>query len=280
VLVQSIVDRSILASAVRLTATARWLGLLAGPALGSALMLAVGPAWGIFINILCYVPLFVWLWKAQYGPRFSKEPRPAAVPIRGFSEIWQTIRAVAKHRTIAAMTLLAGAASLFVGNAYQAQMPEFAEHLGHGEGGTAYGMLLAADAAGALIAGVVLEGRGLLQPSPRKAFVLAMLWCCAIGGFALTRTYPLAWALMFAGGFLQLAFAAMAQAIVQIEAPVAIRGRVIGLYNMSSLGLRAFSGLSVGVLGSMIGIHFSLAVSALMLFAVVGSLLAFTARGR
>jgi len=50
--------------------------------------------------------------------------------------------------------------------------------------------------------------------------------------------------------------------------------RVIGLFNMASLGLRAFSGISVGLLGSLIGIHWSLALSALATMIVAGGLLA------
>ena len=68
--------------------------------------------------------------------------------------------------------------------------------------------------------------------------------------------------------------------LVQMEAPVNIRGRVIGLYNMSSLGMRAFAGVTVGLLGSLIGIHWSLALSALMLLATIGALSAFTLRRR
>jgi hypothetical protein len=37
---------------------------------------------------------------------------------------------------------------------------------------------------------------------------------------------------------------------------------VIGLYNMSYHGLRAFSGVTVGMGGSLIGVHWSLALSA------------------
>jgi MFS family permease len=159
-------------------------------------------------------------------------------------------------------------------------MPEFAEDLGHGNAGVAYSMLLAADAAGALIAGFVLESRGLLQPRPRTAFILAMLWCLAIGGFAAAPSYPIAFALLFVAGFLQLAFAAMGQTLVQLNAPAEIRGRVIGLYSMSSLGLRAFSGVTVGILGSMIGIHWSLALSAMVLLAITAGLLAFTLKAR
>jgi hypothetical protein len=61
---------------------------------------------------------------------------------------------------------------------------------------------------------------------------------------------------------------------VQLDAPLDKRGRVIGLFNMASLGLRAFSGISVGVIGSMIGIHWSLALSALATMVVAAGLLA------
>ena len=50
------------------------------------------------------------------------------------------------------MTVLVGAASFFVGNAYQAQMPGFAQRFGScARADFSYSMLLAADAAGGLI---------------------------------------------------------------------------------------------------------------------------------
>jgi MFS family permease len=139
-------------------------------------------------------------------------------------------------------------------------------------------MLLAADAAGALFAGFLLESRGLLQARPRTALVLAMLWCCAISGFAASSSYPLALALLFAVGFLELSFNAMAQTLVQLHAPAPIRGRVIGLYILSALGMRAFSGVTVGIVGGLIGIHWSLALSAIALLAIMAALLAFSTR--
>jgi MFS family permease len=172
------------------------------------------------------------------------------------------------------MTVLAGAASFFVGNAYSSQMPGFAEDVGHGDPGVSYSMLLAADAAGALLAGLALEGRGLLPPRPRTAIVLAIFWCVALMLFALSQSYALALCFLFAAGFLELSFNAMAQSLVQLNAPLDMRGRVIGLFNMASLGLRAFSGVSVGLLGSLIGVHWSLALSALATLAIAAGLLA------
>jgi MFS family permease len=280
VLVHDMVGQQDLPSAVRLIATARWLGLLGGPAVGAGMMLAFGPTYGILLNVLLFLPMVLWMWRAPYGPKFRKgHPTPPRA-VKGLADIVQTIRDIAGDRTIVSMTLLAGCASLFVGNAYQAQMPEFAHGLGHEHADMSYSFLLAADAAGALLAGLLLEGRGLLPPHPRTAFVLAMLWCVAIAGFAMSGSYALSLALLFVAGFLELSFNAMAQSLVQLRAPDRIRGRVIGLYNMSSLGLRAFAGVTVGLLGSLIGIHWSLALSAMALLAVTISLAALSMRRR
>jgi hypothetical protein len=276
-LIHDIVSPQQLPSAVRLTATARYLGLLMGPAVGAGLLLALGPSTGLFVNVLLYLPLTLWLWRAPYGPRF-RETRTATRTMRGLADVLATVRAVVGNAPIVSMTILAGAASLFVGNGYQAQMPGFAFDLGHGDPGVSYSMLLAADAAGALTAGFVLESRQLLVPAPRTACILAMLWCCALASFAMTRVYPLAVVLLFTAGFLELSFNTMAQTLVQLCAPEAIRGRVIGLYSMTSLGFRTFSGVSVGLAGSLIGIHRSLALSAVVVFIVTGVLVTVTGR--
>ncbi len=267
-LLYDIVGPADLMSAVRLNATARYVGVLVGPGVGGLIMLTLGPAHGILLNTLFYAPLVLWLIKAPYGPRFRAGAPAPQRAVRGIADIVLTAREIAAHPVIVAMTLLAGGASFLFGNAYSAQMPGFAHDLGHGDPGLSYSMLLAADAAGALLAGIALEGRNLLPADARTAIVLAMLWCVALTGFALAPNYPVALALLFAAGFCELSFNAMAQTLVQIHAPADIRGRVIGLFNMASLGLRAFSGVSVGLLGSFIGVHWSLAFSALAMLAV------------
>lgn len=282
-LLHDIVGRAELQSAVRLMATFRTLGLLMGPAIGGGFLLAFGAGWGILLNVFIYLPLTLWLWKAPYGPRFRKTaegaaPPPAAQRLSGVRDIVATVRRIAGDRVILSMTLLAGCASLLVGNAHQAQMPEFAHDLGHGDGGLHYSMLLAANAAGALVAGLALESRSLLPAAVRTACVLALLWCGAIAGFAAASWYPLALALLFCAGFLELSYNSMAQTLVQLNAPADIRGRVIGLYTTSALGLKSFSGVTVGIGGSLIGIHWSLALSAMVLLAVIAVLLSFAIR--
>jgi MFS family permease len=95
-----------------------------------------------------------------------------------------------------------------------------------------------------------------------------MIWCAALVGFARANVYVLAVSLLFVAGFVELAFNSMAQALVQMHAPAEIRGRVIGVFSMS-MGMRTFSGLTIGVLGASVGIHNSIVLSAGALFVVI-----------
>jgi hypothetical protein len=275
VLLYGLVGQTGIESAVRLTATARYLGMLAGPGVGSVMMRTIGPTPGIFFNALFYLPLMFWLFRA---PRVTTglvaSPRPA-VAVRGLSDIVDTFRLVRGMPVLFAMIVLAGGASFFIGNSYQAQMPAFAMDLGHGDPGAAYTALLGADAAGALTGGLLLEtGRGFFRTDTRSALWLALFWATSLGAFALVGWYGLALVLLFCAGFFELSFSSMAQTIVQISAPSAIRGRVLGVFNMSSAGLRTFSGVTVGLLGSLATVHISLAASAAAFMLMVLSLLA------
>src|SRR3954468_6048132 len=264
-----IVGPADLPSAVRLNAMARYLGVLVGPAVGGVIMLALGPSHGIMLNTVFYLPMLLWLF---WAPIRSKDAAPRRLAVRGLADIVQTIRAIGTHRLLTSMTLLAGLTSFMIGNAYHAQMPGFAIDLGHGDPGVSYSVLLAADAAGALLAGVALEAWGRLRPTPRTAILLAILWSVSLLAFAASPIYALAIALLFAAGFFELSFNTMAQALVQINAPADIRGRVVGLYNMAGLGMRAFSGITVGLAGAAIGIHWSLDLSAAVLLAFLSVL--------
>jgi MFS family permease len=273
-LLYDIVGPSSLASAVRLNATARYLGVLVGPGVGSIIMRTLGPTRGIFVNTLFYLPLLLWLVGAPYGRHFRRGTTGPKRAVRGIADIVQTLRDVRGVPVVAAMVLLAGAASFFIGNSYQAQMPGFAHELGHGDPGLAYTLLLGADAAGALLAGILLEThRTWLSTTAASALKLAFLWGCSLFAFSFMSWYPAAICVLFLAGFLELSFSSMAQAIVQLNAPDTIRGRVLGLFSMSAMGLRAFSGVTVGLLGSATNIHLSLALSALAFVVVAGLLL-------
>ena len=276
-MLHDIVGRETLPSAVRLNSTSRSLGVLCGPAIGSALLLGLGESWGIIANVLIYLPLTVWLLRVPYTGHLRDANATSRKPM-SFADAFQTLREVKDNPTLISMVALGGLSSLFVGASLGPQMPELAEGLGVSEAGLVYGALLAANAAGAVFGGLVLEGTGFLRPSARAAMLSTVVYSLCIVGFALSGSYALSLALLVVAGMSNLASQSIAQTLVQLLAPPEKRGRVVGVYNMSSGGLRAGSGFTVGMAGAVIGIHWSLALSALMLCIVAVGLLVYAAR--
>jgi MFS family permease len=279
-IIHDIVGRDYLQSAVRLNSTGRQLGVLLGPGIGGATMLLFGPPTGLFINVLMFLPMVVFMAMLPYSGHGRETGARGRTARFSVDSTIQLLRETSSSPTILSMILLGGATSLLVGNAFQAQMPEFAHEYGHDNQDLAYSVLLAANAAGAVVGGILLEGGSLLKANARNASICSILWCLAIIGFAASQSYFLSVGLLFCAGILNLAFLSMAQTLVQLQAPAPLRGRLIGLFNTSNNGLRAFSGVTVGVVGGLIGVHWSLALSAMILLAVTVALFALVIPGR
>lgn len=276
-MLHDLVGRETLPSAVRLNSTGRSMGFLAGPAIGSVLLLGLGPALGIFANTLMYLPMSIWTLRSPYTGHI----RDGAVAHRARIsplEALGVLRQVTGQPVLISMVLLGGLSSFLIGSGIQPQMPEFAIDLGVGQAGIGYGMLLAANSAGAVLGGIVLETTHMLRPSARSAMVSTLVWSGCMLGFAVSQNYPLSLALLVGAGVFNLAAQSIAQTLVQLLAPADKRGRVVGVYNMASSGLRAGSGISIGLLGGLIGIHWSLGFSSLTLAVVVIGLLVYATR--
>jgi MFS family permease len=273
-IVHDIVGGSSLTSGIRLNATSRYLAILLGPAIGGGMMLLLGPAWGLLANVLLYLPFTIFLAFMPYTGHVRDPDRPRR-PLRfGIGETLAILREARADRHLMTMILLGAATSFFVGSAFQAQMPEYAHRLGANEAKVWYSILLAGNAAGAVLGAILLESLGMLRPSPRAAILCAGAWAVTLVLFPLAGTYTLAVALLVLGGAFNIAFTSMAQTLVQLLAPPDIRGRMVGLFNTAMLGLRAGSGVTVGILGAVIGVHWSLMISAAAVVVIAAALLA------
>jgi MFS family permease len=278
-IIHQMVPAEDLPSAIRLNASSRQLAILLGPAVGGGLMLLFGPAWGLLVNILMYLPLSILLTRIPYTGHDRDAPAARRQSF-GLSDMVAAFASARLEPQIMSMIVLAGVTSFFVGNAFQAQMPEYAHDLGADDTGTWYSVLLAANAAGAVLGVVLLETAHFLHGGVRTAIVCAGLWGVTMALFPLTQNYSLAIALLVVAGVFNIAFTSMAQAVVQILAPESVRGRIVGLFNTAILGLRAGSGLTVGVLGVFVGVRLSLMYSSLMVVLITCALFAREANTR
>jgi Transmembrane secretion effector len=278
-IVHDIVGGEHLPSAIRLNAISRYFSMLVGPAVGGGLMLALGPGAALLVNVLLYLPLTLYLFRMPYTGHAGAGARLRQARF-SFGEARRLLAEVASEPRIIRMIVLAGATSFFVGNAFQAQMPEYAHQHGSEGADVWYSVLFGANAAGALIGAVVLESFAMFQGGGRAAIVCAAVWAVVMAAFPFAHGYTAAVVLLVLAGVFNIAFTSMAQAEVQILAPPGLRGRVVGLFNTSMMGLRAGSGLTVGVLGALIGVELSLTLSAVAVVLVALALLAVDVRHR
>ena len=269
-LLQDFVGREDVPSAVRLNSTFQSLGVLFGPVVGSALLLGLGAEVGILVNAAIYLPLTVFLLRTSFTGH-TREGFPQRQRISALDAV-RSVRDVTRDPAIAGAILIAGLTSFFVGSALQTVMPEFAGSLGAGSSGTAYGVLLLANGLGGVVGGIVLEATGWIRPNVAAAVVSTLLFAGAVAGFASTGSLALAVGLLVLGGVANLVSTSVTQTVVQLRADPATRGRVVGVYSMASGGLKVGSGFTIGLLGAVVGVHGSVALSAAAL--ALGALLA------
>ena len=275
-LLEDFVGPADLPSAIRLNSTARSLGILAGPVVGSALLLGLGATWGIWANIAFYVPLTV----ITARTRFTGHVRGGVVPKErvGLLSAARVFRDVSRDRVLAVMIVLAGLGSFFVGSAMQTSMPSIAGSTTGISSGTAYGVLLFANGLGGVLGGLLLEGTGWIKLSVRAA-----LWSTAVYGastvlFAASHDYLLAAPLLVIGGVANLAAMSITQTVVQLRAPREKKGQVVGVYGVGANGMRIGSGITVGLAGAALGLRPALGWSSAALCVCVAALALYLAR--
>ncbi|HEX4443571.1 MAG TPA: MFS transporter [Galbitalea sp.] len=268
------VDRRDLPSAVRLNATFRSLGILFGPVVGSALLLGLGSTWGIFANVLFYVPMTIVMARTKFTGHTRADADgdgdAVATPRVGLVGSFRLLAELRNNRLLVSMIVLAGFVAITIGGALQVSMPTFAGELGAGTAGLAYGVLLLANGIGGVVGGFFLEATGVLKPTARSAIIATIAFGAMTLVFALTHSYAVALAALVIGGVANIASMSITQSIVQLQAPSDDRGRVYGVYGVFASGLRTGNGLTLGILGAILGIPYSIALCAALL--VIGTI--------
>ena len=239
-----------------------------------------GPGGGILANVLLYIPLSIFLLRVRYTGHTDREHRAPQLSRLGFGEMWQLVSRGGLDRRVILMIALGGTTSFFVGSGFQAQMPEYAHHHGPDDASSWYAGLLGANAAGAVIGALLLEILPGFRPTVRAAIICAAIWGTLMALFPAAHGYAMAISTLMLAGAFNVAYTSMAQTLVQLLAPPQLRGRVVGLFNMSVMGLRAGSGFTIGVVGAFIGVELSLTLSAIMVVLIALGLLVVEARGR
>jgi MFS family permease len=277
VMLYDLVGADVLPSAVRLMATGLQIGMLVGPAIGAVLLFTVGPVWGLVINALLYAPFIVYLFRLP----FDGHTRARRSVVRlGLGDTVRVLRELPKYPTVLILVVLQGAVAVLFGTALMPLLPAFGDALGVGESGPGYGLLLVAMAIGAVAGGLGLEAIGRIQPTLRLAIGSTVVLALSILVFTLSESFAVALPALVVAGLASIVSGSTSQSIVQLEAPEDQRGRFVGVYGTTSMGLRLASGLIVAGIAAALGVELGIAIPAAALALVAIALLAITGARR
>lgn len=151
-------------------------------------------------------------------------------------------------------------------------IPAFAKDV-HGVGETGLGYLFAAVGLGAFAGAFTIFLIGGVRRSGIALLITDVLFGALVIVWAFTTTMALALPIAFLLGYFNAVHIALGIAVIQVNVPAKIRGRVIGAYELAWAGF-PLGGLVSGSLAAIFGLENSLAIIAagLIVFTIVTTL--------
>jgi MFS family permease len=235
---------------------------LVGPAVAGVLIARVGVAAPFFVNAASYFAII-------FGLLAMRIPRVISGPLPRGSIREDLVGGLRYVRASTILPLILGIeATLSIFGHNQALVTIFARDI-LGAGAEGLGVLLSAIGAGA-IAGMVLlvvvgdvRRKGLFMIFAGVAYAVALLV------FAWSRSFELSVAVLVLLGFADATWGTMRNAIAQLAAADAYRGRVMSLIVIVSRGLTNASQVQTGVITALVGAPGAATIGALAVGAVV-----------
>ncbi|HET7275410.1 MAG TPA: MFS transporter [Longimicrobiaceae bacterium] len=257
-----LVDRKDLTNAIALNSSAFSATRIVGPAVAGALIGAVGIASAFYINAASYLGVLAALLLIKL-PRYKRVPRTTTTR-ENLREGFGFIRDDRAIRTL--IGLIAGI-SIF-GYPYVMLMPVFARDV-LGAGAVGLGWLLAASGAGSLTGALALAA--LPKRVRRGPLLLAssLGFTVFLGGFALSRSFPLSLALLAGAGFTMILNNVTTNVLVQSLVPDRLRGRVMSVYVFMFMGMAPVGALQAGTFARWLGAPTALLIGAITLFIII-----------
>ena len=263
--VSTIVERHAIGNAIALNSAQFNLGRILGPAVAGIAIAIGGLALAFWANALSFVIVAV---VVALLPIRS----PAAL-VRVEASMWSNlvdgIDYLRRERVIRVLVLLAAVPALFVLN-YLVLMPVYARDV-LDIGAPGLGLLTAGVGLGALTGALSV---GVLRPSGGSGALLLLgltVSSTALIVFAVSRWLPLSLVALAVLGAAQVAYYATTNTLIQILVPARLRGRVMSLYILTSLGVIPFGNLLAGLVAQRFGPTVALAGGGLLTLVAVGA---------
>jgi MFS family permease len=249
-LIAELVDREDLMNAIALNSSAFNLARVVGPAVAGLLISTVGLSACFFTNAVSYLAVIIGL----LSMRVRRDALPPAVP--AFNALMEGVRYVFGNPWPRALIGIIATFSVF-GFSFMTMMPVFArDALGLDAAG--YGALVSTVGIGAATGAIGMAGLGGQARRARLVIGSSVLFGVLLASAALAPNFPLALLLFTLTGCTMALNSILANTMLQLQAPDHLRGRVMGFYSFTVLGMGPLGALQAGWISEHFGVRTSL----------------------
>lgn len=240
----ALIPRSALANAVALNSVI-WKGtMLVGPSLAGITISVIGIAGTLYVNAASFLAVvFALLWMSP-----SVQPARAPGPLLG--DLKEGLAYVTSQKTIGRIMIMEAISSLFGFNT--AILTIFARDI-FAAGPSGFGFLQSARGVGGIFGSTLVVSLGAGAPFGKIMFISGLLYGLGFASFGLAPSFGLGLGLMALVGFADAVWGATRSMILQLQTPDALRGRVMGVFSLSSKGMQPLGQVETGLVVPLIG---------------------------
>jgi MFS family permease len=243
-LVPDLVPTSLFPSAVALSGIIFNLSRFVGPGLAGIIVALYGLGWAYIVNALTYLPVILSLMLITIEPK-AKETK-AKKPYR--EQLTDGLKYARDHLPIRQAILISGTCAMF-GRGVLEIMPAFAALIYDG-GSTELAILMSAAGVGAIIGSFAFSTRFLQVRMQNLILSGSIFVSVALAIFGLMQNFYAGVAAVMALGLAQTLVSVSSQAFVQVKVENELRGRVMSLWTLFSMGGAALGALVGGAMAN------------------------------
>ena len=268
-IVSTIVDRTSIGNAVALNSAQYNLTRIIAPAIAGLFIAAGALELGFWVNAVALTLVTILIASLSIPSPHAADRIQAAL----WLDLQDGIRYVRSNRVLAIVVMLPAVPALFVLN-YLTFIPVYARDI-LATGAAGLGLLAGAIGVGALIGALSLA---TMRPSGGSGRL--MLGGLAIVGvslatFAVSKSLPLSMLALALQGAFQVAYYSTTNTLIQVLVPARLRGRVLSLYVLTSIGLIPIANLVGGAMAEVVGVEAVLAAGGVITVIVVALVVLF-----
>lgn len=242
------VGRNILVNAIGLNSMSFQVTRIFGPALAGVMIQVIGTAPTLIFNAVSFIPVIWALWMMDPRALF-----PA--PTSGNGSMLVKLKeglSFARRTPIVLATLIVAAFIGTFGINFSIFTPLIADNVLKTDAG-GFGLLSAAVGVGALFAALTLAY--MRRASIQQLLITGAVFGVLLGTLALSNSLWVSIILFILTGFAGISWATLTSTLLQLETPEQLRGRVLSINVLLTIGTTPIGGFLIGTVAQLVGVE-------------------------